>query len=231
MTPTRLRSGTVRWAALGLTSTVLLTGCGAVPSFNPGVAARVADDTVSLSEVDDVTASYCAAVETQLEAGQSVPNSVVSTQVAGSLALRNAAEQFAADEGLIGVELDPMYVEQEAGLVQGIAELPAEQQEAVRAVNLTVPFVAAVELAAGEELAGGEDPEAATAAGHDAFVAWLDEQDVRIDPRYSVTIADGAVARTDTSLSVPVSDGALTSDSGEPDPASVAALPSTQRCG
>ncbi|MGB0099647.1 MAG: hypothetical protein WBP61_05140 [Nocardioides sp.] len=231
MTPTRLRSGTVRWAALALTSTVLLTGCGAVPAFNPGVAARVADDTVSLSEVEDVTASYCAAVETQLEAGQSVPNSVVSTQVAGSLALRNAAEQFAAAEGLDGIEQDPTYAQQETGLAQGIVELPADQQEAVRAVNLAAPYVAAVELAVGEELAGGEGPEAATAAGHDAFVAWLSEQDVRIDPRFSVTIADGAVARTDTSVSVPVSDSALSSVSGEPDPAAAAALPSTQRCG
>ena len=63
MTSTRLRT----LAALAAASTVLLTGCNAVPGFNPGVAARVADDTVSLQTVDEVSTSYCEYVETQLQ--------------------------------------------------------------------------------------------------------------------------------------------------------------------
>src|SRR3954471_2009155 len=88
---------------LALASTVLLTGCNA-SGWNPGVAAQVAGDTVTLDQVRDVTSSYCDAVETQLSKGQYVANGVVSSQVAGSLALRAAAEQFAAAEG---VEPDP----------------------------------------------------------------------------------------------------------------------------
>ena len=42
MTPTRLRS----LAGLALASTVLLTGCGSAPAFNPGVAAQVDDQTI-----------------------------------------------------------------------------------------------------------------------------------------------------------------------------------------
>src|SRR5690349_5679112 len=80
---------------LALASTVLLTGCNDVSGWNPGVAARVGDETISLAHVQDTTTTYCAAVETQLQEGQAVANSVVASQVAASLALRSAAEQWA----------------------------------------------------------------------------------------------------------------------------------------
>jgi hypothetical protein len=69
VTPTRLRSLT----GLALASTVLLTGCGATPAFNPGVAARVGDESISLGEVDDVAEAYCSAAEEQLQEGQVLP--------------------------------------------------------------------------------------------------------------------------------------------------------------
>lgn len=222
MTRTRLAAG------LALASTVLLTGCGA-SGWNPGAAARVADETVSASEVQDVTSAYCEAVETQLEDGQYVANGVVATQVAGSLALQAAAEQFAASEG---VEPDAeSYQAAVDALEPGLGALTEEQAEAVREVNLARPYAAAVELAVGLEAAGDADPEAAAAAGREAFAAWIDEQDVRIDPRYPVTIEGGDVARTTSDISLPVSDTAKRAVSGEPDETYAAGLPSSQRCG
>lgn len=223
MTPTRVRS----LAGLAAAA-VLLTGCSSVPAFNPGVAARVADSTISSNEVEDVAADYCSAVETQLEPGQAVANSVVSAQVAGALTLREAGEQFAAAQA---VEPDPSYQDAEDSLEQGIAALSDEQQEAVRAVNLARPYVAAVELAVGIEQVGDKDPDAAAAAGHEAFVAWLDDHDVRIDPRYTVSIEDGTVARDDTAISFAVSDTAKAGEAAEEDPTAGAALPVSQRCG
>lgn len=223
MTPTRVRS----LAGLAVAA-LLLTGCGSVPAFNPGVAARVADSTISTNEVEDVAADYCSAVETQLEPGQGVANSVVSSQVAGALALREAGEQFAAAEG---IEPDPSYQDAADSLEQSIGELSDEQQQAVRDVNLARPYVAAVELAVGIEQVGDKDPEAAAAAGHEAFAAWLDDQDVRIDPRYTVSIEDGSIERSDTAVSFAVSDTAKAGVATEADPAAGAALPPSQRCG
>ncbi|WP_243058704.1 hypothetical protein [Nocardioides sp. SR21] len=223
MTPTRVRS----LAGLAAAA-VLLTGCSSVPAFNPGVAARVADATITSNDVEETAASYCSAVETQLQEGQAVPNSVVSAQVAGALTLQEAGEQFAAAQG---VEPDPSYQDAEDSLEQSIATLTPEQQDAVRRVNLARPYVAAVELAVGIEEVGDEDPEAAAAAGHEAFASWLDDQDVRIDPRYPVAIEDGAIARSDTSISFAVSDVAQAGQAAEPDQAAAAALPDSQRCG
>jgi hypothetical protein len=212
---------------LALASTVLLTGCGA-SGWNPGVAAQVGDDTVSLSEVRDVTTSYCDAVETQLAEGQYVANGVVAAQVAGSLALRAAAELFAEAEG---VEPDASLEDAEASLEQSIGELSEEQQDAVRTVNLARPYAAAVELAVGKEELGGSNAEAAAEAGHERFASWLEDQDVRIDPRFLVTIEGGNVSRTNSDISLPVSDTAKTAVSGEPDETYAAGLPSSQRCG
>ncbi|GAA4378114.1 hypothetical protein [Nocardioides caricicola] len=223
MTPTRVRS----LAGLAAAA-LLLTGCGSVPAFNPGVAARVADTTITTNEVDDTAADYCSAVETQLEEGQAVANSVVDTQVAGSLALQEAGEQFAAAQG---VEPDPSYQDAADSLEQSIAGLSPEQQDAVRRVNLARPYVAAVELAVGIEEVGDDDPEAAAAAGHEAFASWLDDQDVRIDPRYAVSIEDGTMAPADTTISFAVSDVAKAGQAAEADPAAGAALPVSQRCG
>ena len=223
MTPTRVRS----LAGLAAAA-LLLTGCSSVPAFNPGVAARVADTTISTSEVDDTAADYCSAVETQLQAGQAVPNSVVSAQVAGALTLQEAGEQFAAAQG---VDPDPSYQDAADALEQSIADLSDEQQDAVRRVNLARPYVAAVELAAGIQEVGDDDPDAAAAAGHEAFAAWLDDHDVRIDPRYTVAIEDGTMARSDTSISFAVSDVAKAGLAAEADPAASAALPVSQRCG
>jgi hypothetical protein len=223
VTPTRVRS----LAGLAAAA-LLLTGCGSVPAFNPGVAARVADSTISTSDIEDVAASYCSAVETQLQPGQAVANSVVSSQVAGALTLREAGEQFAAAEG---IEPDPSYQDAEDSLDQSIVDLSEEQQDAVRAVNLARPYVAAVELAVGIEQIGDADPDAAAAAGHKEFAAWLDDQDVRIDPRYTVAIEDGTVAPDDTAISYAVSDTAKAGVATEADPTAGAALPASQRCG
>jgi hypothetical protein len=225
VTTSRLRS----LAGLGLAATVLLTGCGA-SGWNPGVGVRVADESISLNEVQDTATSYCSAVETQLEEGTAVANSVVGSQVAGSLALRTAAEQWAAS---VGVEPAEDYDIAADSLDRALAGLSEDQQEAVRAVNLAQPYVDSVTLAYGQEEVGDSDKqvEAARAAGQEAFAAWLDDQDVQVDPRYSVTLEDGAIARADTQVSYPVSETAESVASGEPDADYANDLAPDQRCG
>jgi hypothetical protein len=215
-------------AGLAVAATVLLTGCGAVPDLNPGVAVRVDDTSFTLDEVEDVASSYCAAVETQLQDGEQVANAVINAQAAAALALQTASEQFAADEG---VEPDATtYGQAQQQLEGSIAELSSSQQEAVRTVNLARAYAAAVQLAVGKQ-GGATTDEDAASAGQEAFAGWLDDQDVRIDPRFAVSLDGGAIAPTDTSVSYSVSSAALDGVAAEPDPTYAAGLPSTQRCG
>ena len=224
MTSTRLRS----LAGLAVVAAVTLSGCSSVPALNGGAAARVGDDSVSLDDVATTAAAYCSAVETQLTEGQAVPNSVVRAQVAGALALRAAADQFAAEEG---VSADPVFKTDESTLEASLGGLDEKQKEAVRQVNLARPYVAAVEIAVGKKLVSGADGQEALKAGSEAFRAWLEDHDVRIDPRFSVSIAEGEIARTDTEVSFPVSQTARNATSGDADQAYATSLPASQRCG
>src|SRR5690242_3248170 len=69
---------------LAVVPLVLLTGCGATPDLNPGVAARVGDETVSTQRVADLSSTFCQAVDDQLS-GQALPNHYLNSRVAGSL--------------------------------------------------------------------------------------------------------------------------------------------------
>src|SRR5262245_52676895 len=79
-------------AGLAVVSAVLLTGCGSVPDLNPGVAARIGDDTFTTSDVHDTATAYCDAQKPQ--EGQALPQRYINGIVAGSLALRAAADQL-----------------------------------------------------------------------------------------------------------------------------------------
>jgi hypothetical protein len=222
VTVTRLRT----LAGLGLASTLLLTGCGAVPDLNPGVAARVGDDTVSMTRVDDVATSYCGAAEAQLQAGQVLPQHYLRGQVAGALALRAAVDQFAAEQGVTATD---DYDQAVSRAKESLVDLPDDQVQALVDVQGAPIYVQAVERAVGEEQ--GETGGAAVKAGEKEFLAWLDDQDISLDPRFGISIDEGTTATADTSLSYPLGDTAQQADADEPDTTYAAGLPDNQRCG
>jgi hypothetical protein len=201
---------------LAVAAAVLLTGCGSVPDYNPGVAARVGDTTVSSGEVQDVAAAYCPAIVSQLQ-GQAVALSQVNARVAGSLTLRAAAEQFADDQG---VTVDPSYQQtidqaESGGQFKGLS---ASEKDAVIEVGGAELYAAAVAKAVGTD-------------GEKLFDQWLVDHDVQINPRYGVELGGGKAAVSDTSVSVAVSDSAKQAIADQPDQSWVAALPESQRCG
>ena len=218
----------IRLVGVAIAATVLLTGCNEVPAFTPGVAARVGDDTISVSTVDDMTADYCAAAETQLQEGQALPQHYLRGQVAGSLALRAAADQFAAEHG---VSADPSYDAAVKQAEQSLADLSEAQRQAIIDVQGAATYVTAVEKAVGASLGGGGGDKAKQAAGQQAFQQWLADQDVSIDPRFGVSIDDGTSQLVDTSLSYALSDTSTKADADQPDTEYAGALPDTQRCG
>lgn len=226
MTPTRLRS----LAGLALVSTVVLTGCGSNPDFNPGVGVRVGDNTVTVGAVRDLATAYCSVVEDQ-SAGQAVPNRFINSRVAGSVALRSAADQTLEK---YGVAQDPSYDEavSQAKQSDAIAGLDDAQTDALIEVQGSAIYVSAAELAIGKSLVGdGATSEEAAAAGHEAFLGWLDDNVVMIDPKYGAAIEDGQAVAADTNLSFPGSATATGGLADAPDPAQAALLVEPQRCG
>ncbi|MBZ5739749.1 SurA N-terminal domain-containing protein [Nocardioides mangrovi] len=201
---------------LAVAALVLLTGCGSVPDFSPGVAARVGDQTVSDAQVRDVASVYCPAVAPQLQ-GQPVPLSQVNARVAGSLTLRSAAEQFADDEGVTADASYQKTIDQadKGGQFKGLTD---DQKDAVIEVGGAELYAAAVAKSVGSD-------------GEKLFDQWLTDHDVEINPRYGVALGDGKASLTDTSLSYAVSDTATKAGADSPDATYVGALPATQRCG
>ena len=215
-------------AGVAVVSAVLLSGCGGSSGFNPGVAARVDDDVVSTQRVADLAVDYCAAAEPQLQ-GQALPNYYLNGRVAGSLALRSAADQMLAQ---YGVAADPSYAKAVKQVEQQLADSDPAQRDAIIEVEGAESYVAAAEVSVGRQVLDGASTEkAAQEAGKKAFLAWIDDHDVQINPRYGVSIADGSAAAADTSLSFAVSKTATNASGASPDTEYAAGLPSTQRCG
>jgi hypothetical protein len=224
VTHTRVRTLT----GLALVSMFLVTGCGSVPAFNPGVAVRVEGDTVSRQQVQDTAEAYCtASVKTQ--PGQVVPNHYINGLAASSYALRAAADQFLADHD---ATIDDSYDQAIDGAQEQLAALPDAQRDAVVQVGAASIYVSAAETAVGRDALGGSpSDEDAQAAGAKEFAAWLDDHDVRIDPRYGVDVDQGAVVSADTSLSFAVGSTAKKADAAQPDADYAGSLPDSQRCG
>ena len=236
MTPTRARSSVRPWAGLAVAALVLswLTGCSAAPAFEPGVAARVGDDRISVRQVDQVTEQYCRAAERQLSKGQVIAQHFLRGQTAGALALRAAADQFAAEEG---VTADASYDRAVTSAEQSLAGLSEDERQALIDVQGAGAYVSAVELSAGRTIlakrgtsGGAADDRAAQAAGAAAFKTWLADHDVDLDPGFGVSIADGETRPADTSLSFPVSGAAKSGAADSADSTYAATLPDSQRC-
>ena len=128
---------------------------------------------------------------------------------------------------LVGVWTQGSSADAEASL----AELPDEQVKAVIDVQGASTYVAAIEQAAGAELAPDAGAQAQAAAGQKAFQEWLADNDIAMDLRFGVTIDSGAATPADTSLSFPAGEIAGLADAEQPDADFAAGLPETQRCG
>lgn len=221
-----------RLAALGLAvAGVLLSGCG---SAQPGVAAQVGDEEITVSTVDSLAESYCEAFEEQFRTnGQTVPNRYLRGGILGILARRSIAEQV-ADE--YGVAPGDVYDRKRSQVEQSVVSLDEDLRESVVLVETGADYVEAIAAAVGERLLREEGVTGAkyseeVARGQQAIEDWTAANGVDLDPQYGVELVDGQVAPVDTALSFPVSDTAANGAAEQPDPAYAASLPDSQRCG
>jgi len=212
-----------------------LSGCGvAGTEFHPGVAAQVDGSRISVSKVDDVAGSYCDAIESQLQGQrQALPLSYLRSGVAGELALRAAAEQFAAEHQ---VSAGTLYDQKVSQLQSATSTLPADQVSAVIEIESAADYISGVERAVGEQQLRQQgtsqpDPTAAQKAGKQAFVSWLGQQDVQFDPQFGVEIKGDQAVPVDTSVSFALSEPAKQGTAQTPDQSYAAGLPASNRCG
>ena len=220
--------GPARLGGVVVAAVLLLSGCG---QLHPGTAIQVGDEQITESELDQVTADYCEAASASLDQqAQSVPNGFFRTGIAGLLAMREVAEQVAAERG---VEVGPEDYNQQLNDLRGqIASLPESHQEAVLTVETARLYTETAQAAIGRDVLGGQGDEAAfAAAGSEEMQQWVVDNGVEFDPALNVTMRDGQPAAADQSLSIAVSEGAKAGQEEQPNSAIAAELPDAQRCG
>jgi hypothetical protein len=212
-----------------------LSGCGAA---SPGVAVKVGDQTLSTTEVDELTVAYCDGLEPQFEANGAVfPMSFVRGHVVRNLTVRAAAEQLAEE---YAVDLPPSYAQSLRDLRGQLTGLREDRIDQVVEVESVGAYVQAVEIEVGgillaEAGESGADDQAKLARGQDALEQWMSEHPADVNPRYGITVSDAnlneAPQLVDTGTSYPLSPDAVDGAKTEPDQAYAATLPSSQRCG
>ncbi|CAN5608300.1 hypothetical protein BH11ACT8_BH11ACT8_26020 [soil metagenome] len=221
--------------AAALLSVGALSGCGvsdAQPA--PGVAARVGDQTIRLTDVDGAVDDACSFFAEQAQ--PAFPRSFARQQFVTSLVQREAMSQLLADRGL---DVPTDYA---ADLETQLGSVPADRREAFRTVSEATLYISAGEYAIGnaEFTDSGETPGTAdlvTKRGAAALSTWIDDHDVTISPVFGLRIDQGEIVADTTGLAVPASDSsavtmldAQTATDAEV-AAAAAALPADQVCG
>lgn len=224
-------------AGLAVVAALTLSGCGSDSAARPGVAVDIGDQTLSTSDVDQLSVAYCDGLEPQLQASGAVfPMSYVRAYVARNLTVRAAAEQLAEE---YDVTLPPSYDQALRDLESQLAGFPEDRIDDVLEVESVTPYVQAVETQVGAALlaeAGTTDADDAAkqARGADALQQWISEHPAHLNPRYGIAVKTPSLDApnfVDTGTSFALSPDAVAAAGAEPDQELAATLPSSQRCG
>jgi hypothetical protein len=199
------------WPVTATLAVVALTA-GCTGAAQPGVAASVGDETVSMSEVDTTARDYCAAREGTFRQEQiMLPMSQIRNQTVSSLVVRGIADRMAEE---YDVEVGPDYSTAVQQLEQQSAGLSEEKVDAIVAVEAAGAYIQTVATAAAEqELAD----EGVTAPSQDEVLqraielyrGWPARDEIDFDPRFGLTFTDGQFVADDRTVSVPVSQAAV----------------------
>lgn len=215
---------------LAVACAALLGGCA---SARPGVAAQVGSSRITLAEVDEASVNLCKAFLPQIETeGGTYPLKVLSGFVVGSLARQAIARQVASD---YDISTPAAYEDQVAAAEAAAEQIAADVRETYLELSIAGPYADAIMQEAGRQALAEEGvteaaPEEQVVRGQQVFAEWVEDNEVEIDPRYSLQVVDGNLVAADTSTSVAVSPAALAGQADQMDPAAASELPSSQRC-
>jgi hypothetical protein len=206
---------------------VLLSGCGAA---QPGVAAEVGQETITVDEVDELAANICSVTE---DLPDDSPNAGVRTgeqarnSALQALILRSMADQMAAD---YGVESGEDFRRQEDRARLGFAGSDeAKVEAALPGVTAIAYFVDILQQIGDTTESGLSDDEALT-TGIGLAQDWQAENGVETNPVFrSFSIGDQEIEAERSDLSFAASGTAKDAEAGSQEYAS--SLPESQRCG
>ena len=228
-------------AVAGVLSLLLTGGLSACSvsdeQLRPGVAAQVGDTEVALDTIDAAIDDACTFFSDQDQPG--FPRSLARQQFVSVLIQRAAAGQ-ALDED--GVALADSYDAAVGGLDEANAAVPEEQRDAFVLLGEATSYIEAAATSLGEAAFAAEgdvppDPAVLVDRGRSVISAWLDDNDVAINPVFRLTVDNGQVVAELDGTSVAVSDEATL---GQLDPltatedqvaTAAATLPASQLCG
>lgn len=223
-----------RWAAVAAAG-LLLTGCGL---SDPGTAATVDGEPISVSDVQRYTTGYCSLVAPQVATGQQQVQSLADRKrlVVQTLVVADAAQQAVADAGLTVPGTVTQFLQSGAG--PALEQISDEQDREAAGDYLRVFSEAQAALAtlaadaSGQEVGPDNLDQLLQVGTQQVLPQLLESADVSVDPRYGLGDDVLAVQGGDGSVSEPVSDLAVQlTGTGQDAPPSAASLPPDQRCG
>jgi peptidyl-prolyl cis-trans isomerase SurA len=191
---------------------VLASGCSTVIGADgpqPGVAAKVGDAELSVSDADDITDAVCAAQEQNPQA-QATTRLLAEQGIIAQWVTAQAARELADDQG-ISVDAQPFDRSQ----IPGFDKLSDDEQDVVGAYADDISYLQAV----GSKLKSDKD-------GLD-----LSGVDVTINPRYDISVEDDRLKDVSNDLSAAVSDESVAGSAKQPTTDQLASLPDSQVCG
>jgi hypothetical protein len=200
--------------------------------FHPGIAAVVADKSITVNDIDSLATRYCTAIKPQIQQQHELlPMRYLRSGIAGELVIRDAAQQL-ADE--YDVQPDDQYNQAVSQSQAGTSTLDKDTAAAVVEVDTIDPYVTAILTAVGAKklpTSGGASTDDQLAAGKKVMAAWFASHQVDIDPRFGIQLKDNEPVAADTDLSLAVSTTAKEGMAQQPSQGYAAALPSSAVCG
>lgn len=207
-----------------------LTSCG---SATPGAAAKIGDETISMSTVNQLSRDMCTAFTPQLKAkGQTVPLSYLTSGVVQLLALEAQAKQVAQEYDVApGLEYQAEVAKNSAAAAGFSPQVRASYVRILSASAFATSVADAAGAAALKQSGTAADPAAATAKGDEIMKAWPETHTYKVDPRFGMSLKDGALQPADQGLSFPGSARAQAAAASQQDQSYVDSLPASQKCG
>jgi hypothetical protein len=207
---------------------LLLSGCGTTA---PGVAAQVGDERITDEQVDEFAEVLCALGGLPgTESG--TPTSEARYNALSILLVTELAQQVGDPDAVDAEDLAAAKQQMTAGRDQ-VPEGSRDTFDEVAGEYLESQFaLIALGRAFLEEQGGGEEvsDEEAFQAGEQLLQEYAADADVEVDARYG-RLQDGVLVPASGSLSVPVSDFAVSAAEAQPTEELVSQLPASQKCG
>ncbi|GAA4110174.1 hypothetical protein GCM10022215_05150 [Nocardioides fonticola] len=218
-------------ASAAVSLSVLVSGCGVSDAtFEPGVAAKIGDRTISVQRVDDAVTPTCEALQANPQLiGQGFSGAQLRNIVLAQLALKDIADALATENGLDAEQIYTRNEETARGSITGVSDATAAKALPVFAASAYLNDVLDQVITA--KLGATTDNQVRQAAANQLIADYQQKAGIETNPLFDpLDFTATGDEGTPQSLSVALSATAKAADAATPAPAAVGALPANQRC-